>query len=143
MCNLTIHDISLSSWNIIHKAAYCGNYAALEEELNSGANPNFTVDKFESKLTPLFSTQKITVYFDNMTPIYIATVMGHTDCVRLLLARGADPTIKARNTYYNMSSCSALTASLWFGNFKCYRLMKNHINYKSSGDSSKKYLLAS
>ena len=58
MCNLTIQDISLSSWNIIHKAAYCGNYEVLEEELNNGADPNFKVDGFESKLKPFFSSQK-------------------------------------------------------------------------------------
>ena len=142
MCNLTVHDISLSSWNLIHKAAYCGNYVALEEELNNGADPNFKVNGFESKLSPLFSSKRITIYFDNMTPIYVAAVMGNTDCVRLLLARGADPTIKAQNTHYNMGSCSAITASLWFGNFKCYRLMKNHIQHQPSKDPATRYLLA-
>ena len=35
MHNLTVHDISLSSWPLIHKAAYCGDYAILEDELNN------------------------------------------------------------------------------------------------------------
>ena len=77
-----------------------------------------------------------------MTPIYIATVMGHTKCVKLLLARGADPTIKAHNTHYKMGSCSALVASMWFANLGCYRLMKNHVAPITNNDPAAKYLLA-
>lgn len=76
-----------------------------------------------------------------MTPIYIAAVMGHTNCVGLLLARGADPTIKAQNTHYNIGGCSALRASFWFANIECYKLMKNHIQHPCSKDPAAKYLL--
>ena len=77
-----------------------------------------------------------------MTPIYLAAVMGRINCIRLLLARGADPTIKAYNTYYNMHSCSALHASIWFTNIACYKLMKNHIKHPYGNNSAAKYLLA-
>jgi ankyrin repeat protein len=142
MTELTVYDISLSSWPLIHKAAYCGNYEILEEELNNGVDPNFKVDGFESKLKLYFSNQKIIIYFNNMTPIYVATVMGRTKCVGLLLARGADPTIKAYNKYYNMDSCSSLGASIWFTNLACYRLIKNHIKCQRGNNSATKYLLA-
>ena len=61
--------------------------------------------------------------FENMTPLYLAAQYGHLKCIRLLLKRGAFPSIKVHNITYDTYITAAETA---FGNkqYRCYYAIK-------------------
>ena len=120
----TVDEITFPSWEPIHKAAYCGNYDMLLSELDNGICANHLVNNFESKHAARCK-RNLTIYFDNMSPLYLAAQQGHYKCVRLLLDRGADPDVKCRNRYSN-SECVATDVSFWRGNLKCYRLIRTY-----------------
>ena len=58
-----------------------------------------------------------------MYPLYIAAQRGPTKCIQLLMDRGADHKILAKNDHFN-TSCDAYNVAWWHNNFKTYRLMK-------------------
>ena len=122
----TVSEISLPGWGRIHKAAFCGDYNILLEELDYGVSANLRADNFTSIYYPMFHNifhKKFEIYFDNMTPLYLAAQNGHIQCVKLLMERGANPRIKNINKHFN-SSQDALGASLGFGKIGAYRAMK-------------------
>ena len=118
-----IEDIKNEGWDTIHKAAYCGDYDVLLEELNNGVSANYTSKKLHSIYYPPFG-KKIEVYFSNVYPLYLAAQKGHQKCIKLLMDRGADPTILATNTEFN-TTCDAYSVALWEGKLSTYRLLKS------------------
>jgi len=130
----------LDSWFTIHNAAFNGKYDILLEELNNGVSVNSIMYdlKFQYKQL-LYPTGFI--WLNNVTSIYLAALNGHSRCVKLLMARGADPTIQIVNTF-SKKSYNAFDIALWKFNFNCYRLMKKKNNIKivlSSSDSNVAY----
>ena len=119
----TDKNLTFEGWKNVHKAAYYNDYDTLLEELNNGECVNSMTNNFISRYEPVFRKNR-KIYFDNMTPLYIAAQRGHTKCVKLLVDRGADPTIMAKNTYCN-TTCSALAMSLYCGNIYSYWIMRN------------------
>ena len=117
-----IEDITTEGWDTIHKAAYCGNYDILLEELNNGISANHISNKFKSKYKQIIC-KDFDIYFSNMYPLYIAAQRGHINCVQLLIDRGADPKMIANNEYFD-TVCDAFSVALLHNNFKTYRLMK-------------------
>ena len=123
----TVSEISLPGWERIHKAAFCGDYKILLEELDNGVSPNLRANNLTSIYRPIFHPifqKKYEVYFDNMTPLYLAAQNGHLQCVTLLMDRGANPRIKNLNKHFNTFQ-DALGISFWFGKIGAYRVMKN------------------
>ena len=131
---------NLDSWFTIHNAAFNGKYDILLEELNNGVDVNSIMYdlKFHYKQL-LYPTGFI--WLNNVTPIYLAAFNGHSRCVKLLMVRGADPTIEIENTF-SKKSYNALNIALWNFNLNCYRIMKKNNNIKlvlSSRDSNVAY----
>jgi hypothetical protein len=122
MTRYRVDNINSEGWETIHKAAYCGNYDLLLEELNNGINVNLLSNNFISLYKPDFKKPR-KIYFDNITPLYLAAQKGQNKCVQLLIDRGADPAILAKNTYMKCS-CSALSVALWCLHYKSYKIMK-------------------
>jgi ankyrin repeat protein len=122
MTKFTVDNINSEGWETIHKAAYCGDYNILIEELNNNIDVNLIANNFISLYKPDFSKSH-SIYFDNVTPLYLAAQKGHSKCVKLLINRGADPTILTNNTYLN-SSCTAFSVAWWCSNYKAYKIMK-------------------
>ena len=107
-----------------------GNLENLTNELNCGVNPNhseknlLSLGAFTSNWNPLFFNKKTKVYFENITPIYLAAQEGHIKCVKLLMERGANPKILAKNTFYkNTKGVSSTEIACLFCNYKCYKTM--------------------
>ena len=140
MTKFRVEDINLEGWDTIHKAAYCGNYDKLLEELNNGICANSIVENFKSINHP-FLKKRHPIYFNNMTPLYLAAQRGNSKCVQLLIDRGADPTIMVKNTFAN-EQCTAMNLALWFYNFNCYWIMKNSIKKDTKKDTKKQALLS-
>ena len=124
----TDKNLTFEGWKNVHKAAYYNDYDTLLEELNNGECVNSAVNNFISLYEIVFC-KKRKICFENMTPLYIAAQKGHTKCVKLLIDRGADPTLLAKNTYSN-SECSALSVALCYGKFYSYWIMKNSCKNK-------------
>lgn len=124
-----IEDITFSSWPLIHKAAYCGNYDVILNELDNGTTPNYIVNNFESKKIFYFK-KPITIYFDMMSPLYLAAFRGHYRCVKLLIDKGADPLIETLNKYENKSFNALQVSNLNF-NYRVYRYIKKSIKIKN------------
>ena len=122
-------NLTFEGWEKVHKAAYYNDYDTLLEELNNGICINSVANNFISLYEPIIWKNR-KIYFNNMTPLYIAAQKGHTKCVKLLVERGANPTILAKNTHTN-SECSALTISLYWGHLYSYWIMKNSIKNKN------------
>ena len=112
--------------SLIHKAAYCGNYDQLLDELNNEVDPNYISTRFSSKYTTCFN-KKINIYFQNMYPLYLAVQGKHLSCVKLLMNRGANPNLVIYNEYCK-SYCTAINFSLLNLDYKCYNLLKNKKN---------------
>ena len=123
-----IDDITFSSWPLIHKAAYCGNYNVIITELDNGISPNHLINDLES-LKLFYFTNPIVIYFDMISPLYLAAFRGHYKCVKLLIDRGADPFIKTLNKYYN-KSCTPLKVSWTQNNFRSYKYIKQSLKQK-------------
>lgn len=115
-------------WDKIHCAAYIGNTDLLVDELNAGKNVNAYSEKmtsvggFEGRWNLRYNKEKI-IYWKYVTPLYLAAQMGHKDCVKILMERGADPNIKAYNTNVNESFSISGTAST-YNNFKSLYIIK-------------------
>jgi len=121
-------ETSNLEWENIHEAAYFNNFELLEEELNSGVDPNLIINNFKSYgPSKDFYSKKIIVYWDKLTALYIACQKGHTKCVNLLMQRGANPNIEAYNQYYKMHVSPLNIATTSF-HFKCVRLLKKTYN---------------
>ena len=128
--------IAYEGWEKIHIAAYHGNYELLLNELNRGISVNLVSDAFSSRGGYCGKFQwrykkDLKIIWKNMTPLYVACQKGHLRCVKLLMERGADPSIKAFNTNANEAFSSFLTAISW-NRFKCayavlYTKPKNNI----------------
>jgi ankyrin repeat protein len=115
-------------WPPIHIAAYEGDYEKLVNELNRGVDVNTVADNlksrgaFSGKFNWRWDTKLIT-YFNNVTPLYTASSSGNEKCVKILMERGADPTIKAINTNCN-SSATSYSVAMICNNFKSARAIK-------------------
>ena len=127
--SLKVEDITTEGWDTIHKAAFCGDYNVILDELNSGVSPNHISNNFKSKCKRIFSKDKI-VYFTNMTPLYITAQKGHLKCIKLLIDRGADPYISAKNLNFNVN-CDAFSVSLSCNKLFFYILMKKIMKNKN------------
>ena len=119
-----------NDWSEIHKAAYFGNLENLISELNAGIDPNYSEKKllslgaFTSEWNPLSFNKRIKVYFENVTPLYLAAQKGHIKCVKVLMERGANPKIIAKNTFYkNAKGVTPKQIAIWFCNYRCYKTM--------------------
>ena len=111
-------------WERIHLAAFYNNSTILLEELNSGTDPDLSMSEFKTKgLSKDFFSKKLIVYWNNMTPLYLAAYRGNVSCVKILMERGADPKINVYNTYYKNNE-TALSVAYTFMNFRCIRLMR-------------------
>ena len=113
-----------NEWETIHKMAFFNDYSGLLEELNSGIDVNLRMNDFPSK------ENKHIRYWNNMTPLYLASYKGNNKCVKLLMERGADPNIKATNLYYK-NNITPNNVALTFLNFRTYYLLKK--KYKKTG----------
>ena len=123
-----IENIATEGWDTIHKAAYCGNYDILLEELNNGISPNHISIKFKSKCKQPFFND-FDVYFSNMYPLYLAAQNGHKKCIKLLIDRGADPNLLVKNEYFNEKS-NAYGVAICCNQFTTYRYIKKLMEYK-------------
>ena len=122
----TVSEISLPGWERIHKAAFCGDYNILLEELDNGVSPNLRANNLTSIYRPMFYPllqKKREIYFDNMTPLYLAAQNCRMNCVKLLMERGANPRIKNLNKHFNTFE-DALGISFWLGKIGPYLIMK-------------------
>jgi len=135
--HFTVETINSEGWDTIHKAAYCGNYDILLEELNSGISANHVSNALKSKCKQSLS-KDFDVYFSNISPLYMAAQKGHTKCIKLLIERGADPYMLAKNEYFN-SKCNAFEVAFWCDKFLTYRLMKRMTRNKKSEITSNEY----
>ena len=90
----------------VYNFAFKGDLKALKSALDRGADVNSsTLARFRSsggslRLQSLFCVQAA-------TPLFIASLKGHTDCVRLLLEHGAD--VAARKNV----RCAMFLAGPW------------------------------
>ncbi len=114
---------SYQGWEKIHIAAYHGYYELLLTELNKGVSVNLVSDSFSSRggYRGKFNwqyKQDLKIIWKHMTPLYIACQKGHLSCVKLLMERGADTSIKAFNTNVNEAFSAFFTACSW-NNYKC------------------------
>jgi len=124
------------NWFTIHAAAFKGNYNILLDELNNGVCVNSIMYDVKFEYNKILNLQVIE-WLNNVTPLYLAALMGNSRCVKLLMARGADPKIITYNTF-SKKSYNAFSIALWNFNFNCYRLMKqkNNIKFISSSKNS-------
>ena len=79
-------------WQLLHNACWVGDAEEVARLLEAGANPN-QVAPTDWRQTPLGRTLEF--------PITSPRHAGHVETVRILLRRGADPTV--RSTYLDMT----------------------------------------
>ena len=79
-------------WQLLHKACWAGDAAEVARLLDAGADPN-RVAPTNWRQTPLGRTLEFRI----TSPRHA----GHVETVRILLQRGADPTV--RSTYLDMT----------------------------------------
>ena len=79
-------------WQLLHKACWAGDAAEVERLLDGGANPN-QVAPTNWRQTPLGRTLEFRITHPKHA--------GHVETIRVLLARGADPSV--RSTYLDMT----------------------------------------
>jgi hypothetical protein len=79
-------------WQLLHKACWAGDAAEVARLLDAGADPN-RVAPTNWRQTPLGRTLEFRITSPRHS--------GHVETVRILLQRGADPTV--RSTYLDMT----------------------------------------
>lgn len=84
----------------IHDAAYEGDLARVEQQLNNGVNVDLPTDTY-----------------DGSTPLMVAAEEGRTEVVQLLIERGANL------NHTDNHGCTALINAAWYGYPKIVQLL--------------------
>uniref|UniRef100_A0A3Q3GL98 Ankyrin 1 n=1 Tax=Kryptolebias marmoratus TaxID=37003 RepID=A0A3Q3GL98_KRYMA len=90
--NAEIDDITLDHLTPLHVAAHCGHHRMAKVLLDKGAKPN---SRALDCMMDLFNSQLLVFCFyleqSGLTPLHVASFMGHLNIVKILLQKGASP----------------------------------------------------